>query len=241
MLKCEVRLGMALDGRTQKVTRDSLPWADATDICKPLIEDGPGNTLVFVHSTVPQYVAQRRILYPVKAYCKRRFLFESGANSFMSVPEGIASVTFACICQLDQALDLVQPRGHTSTTTIEVACGFYGLLPYSHKYWTQHLLEFLSLTEQVTTSLSSAIMRCLKQLCQKLIRMLDTDPVFIGTDTTSLLLQKFLTGAEASIITQMINRDEQLLSQGKEPTFISKPRCLLLKLKCRSGAGDNEI
>jgi hypothetical protein len=64
MLKCEVRLGMALDGRTQKITRDSLPWADATDICKPLIEDGPGNTLVFVHSTVPQYGTQHRILCP---------------------------------------------------------------------------------------------------------------------------------------------------------------------------------
>jgi hypothetical protein len=159
----------------------------------------------------------------------------------MSVPEGIASVTFACICQLDQALDLVQPRGPTSTSTTEVACGFYGLLPYSHKYWTQHLLEFLSLSEQMTTSLSSVIMGCLKQLCQKLIRMLDTDPIFSGTDTTSLLLQKFLTAAEASIITQIINGDEQLPSQGKEATFISKPRCLLLKLKFRGGAGDNEI
>ncbi|KAI0123226.1 hypothetical protein BJ170DRAFT_641233 [Xylariales sp. AK1849] len=203
MLKCEVRLAVALDGSTRKITRNSLPWANATDICKPLIEDGPDNTLVFVHSTVPQ------------------FLFENGPNSFMSVPAAIASVTFACICQVDQALDLLQPQCSTSTSTLEVARGFYGLLPYSYQYWTQHLTEFLSLLEKepssFSDSFSKAIMECLKQLCQKLMGTPDMDSVSIKTDEDSSLLQRFLTVDEAAVITQTIDRAKQLQSQGTKP------------------------
>ncbi|ETS82746.1 hypothetical protein PFICI_04622 [Pestalotiopsis fici W106-1] len=221
MLKCEVRLAMALDGSTRKITRDSLPWANATDICKPLIEDGPDNTLVFVHSTVPQYYTQQCILMFLKADRMCRFLFENGPNSFMSVPAAIASVTFACICQVDQALDLLQPQCSTSTSTLEVARGFYGLLPYSYQYWTQHLIEFLSMSEKepssFSDSLSKAIMECLKQLCQKLMGTPDMDSVPIKTDEDSSLLQRFLTVDEAAVITQTMERAKQLQSQGTKP------------------------
>lgn len=35
--------------------RKNLPFPTALDICKPLIEDGPGGTVAFIHSTLPRY------------------------------------------------------------------------------------------------------------------------------------------------------------------------------------------
>lgn len=53
--KYEVRLGMMLGDDVTRLTYETRPFANATEICKPLIENKPGNTIGFVHSTVPQY------------------------------------------------------------------------------------------------------------------------------------------------------------------------------------------
>lgn len=36
--------------------RQNRPFPNALDICKPLIEDGPGGTIALIHSTLPPYV-----------------------------------------------------------------------------------------------------------------------------------------------------------------------------------------
>ncbi|KAF7535698.1 hypothetical protein G7054_g5180 [Neopestalotiopsis clavispora] len=137
------------------------------------------------------------------------FLFENGPNSFMSIPEAIASVTFACICQLDQALEPTQTSGSTSIPMIDIANGLYGLLPYSNQYWTQHLLEFLTHSEQVETSFSAAVVKSLKQLCQKLMRLSDFYEVYTVADENFQLLHKYLDADETTIITHIINNQEK--------------------------------
>lgn len=52
--KYELRLGMALSTDAPYLDGDTRPFPNALDICKPLIEDGPGASMVFIHSTVSE-------------------------------------------------------------------------------------------------------------------------------------------------------------------------------------------
>lgn len=54
--KYEVLLGSSLHEGCMALERDSKPFSNALDICKPLIEDGPGGTIALIHSTLPSYV-----------------------------------------------------------------------------------------------------------------------------------------------------------------------------------------
>lgn len=50
--KHEILIGMSLHEEQISLDRDTRPFPNALDICKPLIEDGPGGTVALIHSTV---------------------------------------------------------------------------------------------------------------------------------------------------------------------------------------------
>ncbi|KAM6513595.1 hypothetical protein FALCPG4_015982 [Fusarium falciforme] len=52
--KHELRLAMTLHVESCVVSKDTKPFPNALDICKPFIEDGPRGSVVFIHSTVPK-------------------------------------------------------------------------------------------------------------------------------------------------------------------------------------------
>ncbi|KAK7908998.1 hypothetical protein PG985_014876 [Apiospora marii] len=63
-----LRLGMILRPDYTVIDRTTRPLANATDICKPLIEEGQGNSLVFVHSTVPHTPNEKEIDIALELY-----------------------------------------------------------------------------------------------------------------------------------------------------------------------------
>ncbi|KAF2963927.1 hypothetical protein GQX73_g9643 [Xylaria multiplex] len=77
--KYQVRVAMILNPDCQRITRETRPFANATDICKPFVEDGPGGSLVFVHSSVPQ------------------FLLDPGSGPFLHASESKLSLASACL------------------------------------------------------------------------------------------------------------------------------------------------
>ncbi|KAH9990747.1 hypothetical protein F4779DRAFT_609911 [Xylariaceae sp. FL0662B] len=123
--KSHVRIGMALHPGCEVLTVDKKPFINATDICKPLVEDGPGGSVIFVHSTVPQ------------------FLVGYGPDPFISTQEAHLAILFACMSQLAQGLDLLNKSLPISSVMTGVALGLYGLLPYTIEYVVDHLQEFL--------------------------------------------------------------------------------------------------
>ncbi|KAH6869113.1 hypothetical protein B0T10DRAFT_313885, partial [Thelonectria olida] len=56
--KHQVRIGISLFPGRDTLNQGTKPLPNTTDICKPLIEDGPGGSLVFVHSTVAQFLEE---------------------------------------------------------------------------------------------------------------------------------------------------------------------------------------
>ena len=50
----ELQWGIALHDGNTKLTSETKPLGDVIDICKPLIEDGPNQTVIFIHSSVKE-------------------------------------------------------------------------------------------------------------------------------------------------------------------------------------------
>ncbi|KAI1291072.1 hypothetical protein F5Y03DRAFT_377684 [Xylaria venustula] len=128
--KHQIRLGMGIYPGCHVLTRETRPFPNATDICKPFIEDGPGGSLIFIHSTVPQ------------------FLLEQGQTPFMNLPDSQRIITFACVAQLSQALDLLSEGVTFSEQCLQLCLGICGLLPYANEHWTSHLAECGEVREQ---------------------------------------------------------------------------------------------
>ncbi|KAK8100003.1 hypothetical protein PG999_010377 [Apiospora kogelbergensis] len=133
------RLGMFLDSSCTTISRETNTFVNATDICKPFIEEGPGNSLVFVHSTVPQ------------------FLLDRDSGPFLSQPECEQSVTIGCLTQLRQSLELLNPTTPGNKFEIAVAKGSYALLPYANQYWPTHLRSCVELQHEMLPGLASQI------------------------------------------------------------------------------------
>lgn len=53
-MKYEVLIGTSLHEGSESLNRDNRPFPNALEICKPLIEDGPRDTVSMIHSTVAQ-------------------------------------------------------------------------------------------------------------------------------------------------------------------------------------------
>ncbi|KAK7960375.1 Vegetative incompatibility protein HET-E-1 [Apiospora saccharicola] len=127
--KQSARLGMILHPGFTIIERTTRPLANATDICKPLIEEGHGNSLVFVHSTVPQY------------------LLDPDSGPFLDRLQCEVSVATGCVAQLSQSLNLLDDSNSANNNEIDIALELYALLPYAQEYWVTHLLACLQLAD----------------------------------------------------------------------------------------------
>ena len=124
---------------------------DVLDICAPLIEKTPYGTLDLVHFSAKEYLLDPR----------------SGLNPrgapFVDPKEAHFSIAFACVTNLDTATEVIQrfPNG-LSDLELEKAViqGRYGLQPYGHDFWAEHVsayLEKATLEEQQSRSLLTAL------------------------------------------------------------------------------------
>ncbi|KAF9873876.1 NACHT domain-containing protein [Colletotrichum karsti] len=127
--KCELRLAMKLHEDQYFVDEESKPFANALDICKPFIEDGPGGSVVFIHSTVP------------------RFMLSELSGPFITPHEANRDITLACLCQMSQGFDLLAISDITENL-YRVGHGFHALLPYANEYWADHLASYLKKCQQ---------------------------------------------------------------------------------------------
>ncbi|KAF4457141.1 NACHT domain-containing protein [Fusarium austroafricanum] len=151
--KHQVRIGASLFPGRDILRHGTSPLPNMTDICKPLIEDGPDGCLVFVHSTVPQFL-------------------EEYETPFIDRSESQASIAYACVCQLSQGLDLLITSG-TSFPAVEMALGLLSLFPYSFEYWIEHLLDALEVMDDNMPEHIQALLNRVNLFCQK-IAMLNT-------------------------------------------------------------------
>ncbi|KAF4975683.1 hypothetical protein FZEAL_7573 [Fusarium zealandicum] len=146
--KHQIRIGISLFPGRDTLNERTNPLPNATDICKPLIEGGPDGSLVFVHSTVAQFL-------------------DKPDAPFINKAESQASIAYACICQVFQGLDLLT-LSSTSTSAIAIASGFLSLWPYANELWVEHLLDCFEVEHAAISASIQAVVDRANLLCLKL-------------------------------------------------------------------------
>jgi hypothetical protein len=126
--KYEVQDGIVLhDGNT--VINDSTKVSKHVfDLCKPLLEDGPGETVRFIHSSVKQSVP----LHFWTSGCSdlSRYLLKPN-DPFLESSKSQYNIAFACASYLNAGLSLIDPTCLKEDRLANVAKGFHGLHLYA--------------------------------------------------------------------------------------------------------------
>ncbi|KAF7954690.1 hypothetical protein EAE96_005809 [Botrytis aclada] len=122
----EILDGVALDRSNWTLTSKTRTGKRALDLCRPLIEDGPANTVEFVHFSAREYLLEEEYQE------KLPFLSRESAN---------LNISFSCIAILNSC-DNLNPSIFTEAQRAAVVVkGFHGLLTYAITFWYKHILE----------------------------------------------------------------------------------------------------
>ncbi|KAF2493309.1 hypothetical protein BU16DRAFT_563472 [Lophium mytilinum] len=120
--KYEVQDAVALTASNTILSEKTKLPETVLQLCRPLIEDGPDNTIVFVHFTVHEY-----------------FLHES-SGPFLHTERAEYNLTLSCVTYMLQGINLINGRISEDERTVNVGKGFNGLHLYAVEYWLEHLL-----------------------------------------------------------------------------------------------------
>lgn len=140
--------------------RDSKPFSNALDICKPLIEDGPGGTIALIHSTLPSYVYSSLTTPAQVSQNEKRnrekgprtsdlysFLLDSRSGPSISAQIAHEHIALACVSHMLQILEFAKPDFQNEKMTEAVGLGCLGLQRYSSEHWTSHILNYTKLAD----------------------------------------------------------------------------------------------
>ncbi|KAH7355162.1 hypothetical protein BKA65DRAFT_581895 [Rhexocercosporidium sp. MPI-PUGE-AT-0058] len=98
------------------------------DLCRPLVEDGPCDTVVFVHFSAQEYI--------LKAAYKQ-------GKPFIRPEDAHLNIGHSCVAYLNTSFRLL-PQNSTEEERIEwIFKGLHGLQPYSNQYWYSHIVDYM--------------------------------------------------------------------------------------------------
>ncbi|OCL02271.1 hypothetical protein AOQ84DRAFT_382837 [Glonium stellatum] len=136
--KFELLDGISLHEGNGLLNEDTRLWESVIDICKPLIEEGPGGTIVFVNFTV------------------REYLLRASKNALVEPIRAHHNISLACIAYLRTSFNFVDPQFPAEQKNTNVVKGFHGLHLYVNEYWLMRfILEFIQTTVGFRMSLKN--------------------------------------------------------------------------------------
>ncbi|KAI9708049.1 MAG: hypothetical protein M1820_004253 [Bogoriella megaspora] len=163
--KHEIQDGVTWHRENTTISEETHISRNVFDLCKPLLEDGPHDTVRFVHSSVKEYMPSN-IDQRNKAKYNRYLLaynirFERGL-----VPH--YDIALACTNYLLVGLTLVSPSYDEHQRLVDVGKGLHGLQIYANEFWLEHTLAYASLvSDDCDTLPQSRLLSNLRSFCQK--------------------------------------------------------------------------
>ncbi|KAF2231650.1 hypothetical protein EV356DRAFT_535325 [Viridothelium virens] len=144
----ELQHGVTLHTENTEFDFETRPLRNVYDICRPLIEQGPQQTIVFIHSSVSEYL-RNEISGPA-----------------LSIRAAQSSILFACTTYLKKSYELIDPANSYQFCMILVGEGFHSLQHYCHAFWHEHLLDYAALDPGLTSDALTPLIVQLTALCQ---------------------------------------------------------------------------
>lgn len=161
----EILDGIAFDFSNTSLTSKAKISKEILDLCHPLIEEGPKNTVEFVHFSAKEYA-------PIHYQRKRptddcRYILEEeyqAARPFICRQKAHLDISFSCITLLSSCSQLLPLYSTLSRRATIIVQGFHGLLIYADAFWCKHLLEYCSFLGQERQSFSPELLAQLQLL-----------------------------------------------------------------------------
>ncbi|KAI1610626.1 hypothetical protein EDD36DRAFT_467683 [Exophiala viscosa] len=123
MKKHEVQDGIVFAANNMVLDDETKLAPAVLDLCKPLIEEGPHNTIDFVH------------------YSAKEYILDKVSGPLLQEPQAHFNIAFSCISYLNTSVDFLTTGPTEDFVTTQVAKGFHGLHNYANEYWFQHLFQ----------------------------------------------------------------------------------------------------
>ena len=116
------------------------------DLCKPIIEEGPGNTVNFVHFSAKEYNhLPTNALERIILNCETRYILDYKSGPFLQNDVAHYNITFSCVAYLSTVFCFIDQTNAFDDSKIRVVKGFHGLHHYATEFWITHLLDFVRL------------------------------------------------------------------------------------------------
>ena len=125
-----------------KKTRSQDLHRDIVEICAPLLEKASNDFLDLVHFSAKEYLVHEQ------------------SGPFIDIAQAHFSLAFSCIVNLTSALVIVPRSGNGATTADlenSVLQGSYGLQPYGHCFWAEHVLAYMEHAREPDPQMRSLI------------------------------------------------------------------------------------
>ena len=115
--------GITLHAGNQVLDETSRQQAGVLELCKPIIEDGPGRTIQFVH------------------FSAKQFLVEKISGPFLRAALGHSNIALSCTMWLSDSFDLFNASVSDHEMQSRLIHRFHGLQSYAYDSWIHHLLS----------------------------------------------------------------------------------------------------
>jgi len=129
-----------LNSRT-KVHREVL------DLCRPLIEDGPSDTLDFVHFSAKRWDTVSKLLWCVDVNLCSYILEENVHDTSPFIQQEYAqfNIGFSCVAYLNTSFNLLPNHSTDEQRATMIVSGYHGLQLYANKFWLDHLVSYCTI------------------------------------------------------------------------------------------------
>ena len=157
--------GIAFDASMTTLTPESKIRKQILNLCRPLIEEGPANTVDFVHFSAKEYYPLSSLVLELADFY--RYLLEEEYllnRPFIWRENAHLDVSFSCITFLNSCLCLLPENSTDAQRATIIVRGFHGLQLYADKFWYKHLLEYCGLLGQHQRQFSTELLTHLQLL-----------------------------------------------------------------------------
>lgn len=187
-LKCyELLDDLAFNPINITLTAKTKIRKDILDLCRPLIEEGPGNTVDFVHFSAKEYFPSLHTrMHNADLF---RYILEEnyqGKRPFIERRKAHLDIAFSCAALLNSCTSLLPTVSTDVQRAAIIVQGFHGLQVYADKYWYKHLLEYCEVFDEQ------------RQFCPKLLQQLHLLLKFKKLNNTTTQMSNPMTQEQRS-------------------------------------------
>lgn len=134
--------------------------------CQPLIEEGAGSTINFVHFSAKEEVQSTQSWLLLILTFRIRYMLHTVSGPFIRPDLAHYNISLSCVTYLQTSLCFINGYCAEETLKLRVLKGLHRLHSYANEYWAYHVLEYTRLQGGLDQNCAKPLMQQLENLLQ---------------------------------------------------------------------------